>query len=49
MIQTENLTKKELIRRLDVYFNEDTPIRKEVDFLLAVETQAKGAIFAGFE
>jgi len=43
------MEKDELIRRLDVYFNEDTPIRKEVDFLLAVETQAKGAIFAGFE
>jgi len=49
MIQTENLTKKELIRRLNGYFEQCSPIKKEVDFLRAVETQAKGAIFADMQ
>ena len=49
MLLTQQMEKDELIRRLDVYFSEDTPIRKEVDFLRAVETQAKGTIFAGLE
>ena len=49
MLLTQQMKKDELIRRLDIYFSEDTPIPREVDFLRAVETQAKGTIFAGLE
>lgn len=47
--EMQKMKKDELIRRLDVYFSEDTPIPREVDFLRAVDIQAKGTIGIGLE